>query len=109
GAVIANYEFGPGLRDVNLLRKCAQVSAMAHAPFISAASTDMFGVDSFTELPRLADIKDIFEGAKFASWRGFREEPDARYVGLTMPRYIARPVWSRDSVKSFTYEENVEQ
>jgi len=107
GAVIANYEFGPGLRDINLLRKCAEVSAMAHAPFISAASTDMFGVNSFTEIPRLADIKDIFEGAKFASWRGFRDEPNARYVGLTMPRYIARPVWTRDSVKSFTYEETV--
>lgn len=109
GAVIANYEFGPGMRDINLLRKCSQVAAMAHAPFISAASTGMFGVESFTEIPRLADIKDIFEGAKFASWRGFREEPDARYVGLTMPRYIARPVWTRDSVKSFTYEENVDR
>jgi type VI secretion system protein ImpC len=107
GAVVANYEFGPGMRDVNLLKKCAQVSAMAHAPFISAASTEMFGVESFTEIPRLTDIKDIFEGPRFAAWRGFRDEPDARYVGLTMPRYIARPVWTRDSVKSFTYEENV--
>jgi len=107
GAIVANYEFGPGLRDINLLKKCAQVSAMAHAPFISAASTEMLGVDSFTEIPRLTDIKSISEGARFAAWRGFREEADARYVGLTMPRYIARPVWSRDSVKSFTYEENV--
>jgi type VI secretion system protein ImpC len=107
GAVIANYEFGPGNRDIDLLRKCAQVSAMAHAPFISAASHEMFGVKSFTQIPRLADIKDHFEGARYAAWRGFREEPDARYVGLTMPRFIARPVWSRDSVKSFTYEENV--
>jgi type VI secretion system protein ImpC len=107
GAVIANYEFGPGLRDINLLRKCAAVSSMAHAPFISAAAEEMFGVESFTDIPRLADIKDVFEGNKFASWRGFREEADARYVGLTMPRYIARPVWARDSVKSFTYEETV--
>jgi type VI secretion system protein ImpC len=30
-------------------------------------------------------------------------------VGLAMPRYIARSVWSRDSVKAFTYEEDVSQ
>jgi type VI secretion system protein ImpC len=107
GAVIANYEFGPGHRDVELLRKCAAVASMAHAPFISAASAQMIGVESFTEIPRLKDLGDIFRGKQFNEWRGFREEADARYVGLTLPRYIARPVWTSDMVKSFTYAEDV--
>src|SRR5262249_19507517 len=107
GAVVADYEFGPGHRDITLLRKCAAVASMAHAPFISAASSEMFGVQSFTEIPRLKDINDIFRAHQFAGWRGFREEPDARYVGLTMPRYIARPVWTSDSVRGFTYHEDV--
>jgi len=109
GAVIANYECGPGNRDVNLLRKCAAVASMAHAPFISAASPAMLGVESFTEIPRLKDLSDVFRGSQFTEWRGFREEPDARYVGLTLPRYIARPVWTSDMVKSFTYGEDVSQ
>ncbi len=107
GAMIAIYEFGPGHRDVNLLKKCAAVGSMAHAPFISAASPELLGVDSFTEIPRLKDLSAIFRGNRFTEWRGFREEPDARYVGLTLPRYIARPVWTSDMVKSFTYSEDV--
>lgn len=109
GAVVAAYDFGPGQRDINLLKKCANVAAIAHAPFISAAAPSMFGVESFTEIPKLLDIQDGFEGGRFAAWKGFREESDARYVGLTMPRYIARPVWKRDAVKKFTYNEDVSQ
>ncbi len=109
GAVIANYEFGPGQKDIRLLRKAAAVSSMAHAPFIAGTSPQMYGIDSFQELPALRDLKDLFEGAKFAAWRGFRDEPDARYVGLALPRYLARPVWTRDMVKKFVYEENVSE
>jgi type VI secretion system protein ImpC len=109
GTVIANYEFGPGQKDIRLLRKVAAVSSMAHAPFISGTSPQMYGIDSFQELPALRDLKDLFEGAKFAAWRGFREEADARYVGLALPRYLARPVHTRDSVKKFVYDENVSE
>jgi type VI secretion system protein ImpC len=107
GAVVANYEFGPGQRDIRLLKKAAAVSSMAHAPFIAAASPQMYGVDSFEEVPALKDLAAVFEGARFAAWRGFREEADARYVGLTLPRYLARPVYTRDAVKKFTYDEDV--
>lgn len=107
GAVIANYEFGPGQRDVRLLRKVGAVSSMAHSPFIGGTSPGMFGVDSFQELPSLKDIQAVHEGAKFAAWRGFREEPDSRYVGLALPRVLVRPVHTRDAVKKFVYDEDV--
>ena len=53
GAIISNYDFGPGAQDMKLLQNVASVSAMAHAPFIAAASAEFFGVDSFEELPKL--------------------------------------------------------
>ena len=37
GAIVSNYEFGPGPQDIALLQKCAAVAAMAHAPFFAAA------------------------------------------------------------------------
>ena len=109
GAVIGNYEFGPGQRDIRLLRKMAAVSSMAHAPMVGGTSPSAFGVESYQELPNLKDISSVMEGAKFAAWRGFREEPDARYVGLALPRYLARPVHSRDAVKKFVYDEDVSE
>ena len=51
GAMIANYDFGPGPQDVKLLQYAASVGAMAHAPFIAAAGPQFFGQESFLGLP----------------------------------------------------------
>ncbi|MDR1041852.1 MAG: type VI secretion system contractile sheath large subunit [Deltaproteobacteria bacterium] len=105
--VIANYEFGPGPQDLELLRNVAAVSAMSHAPFIAAADKKFFGIDSWSELPNLKDLHSIFEGPQYAAWRSFRENEDARYVGLTMPSFLLRLPYSPDTVpvKSFNFVE----
>jgi type VI secretion system protein ImpC len=109
GTIIANYDFGPGPQDMALLQKVAAVSAMAHAPFIAAASPKFFGEDSFLRLPNLKDIKSIMEGPQYIKWRSFRESEDSRYVGLTLPRFLLRLPYGPTSspVKNFNYEERV--
>lgn len=109
GAVIANYEFGPGSQDIKLLQSVASVSAMGHAPFIAAAGASFFGVDSFEQLPNLKDLSSIFEGPQFAKWNGFRESEDARYVGLTLPHFLLRLPYGAETVpvKKFNYKEDV--
>ena len=109
GALIGNYDFGPGPQDMALLQKLAAVSAMAHAPFIAAASPKFFGEESFLRLPNLKDIKAIMEGPQYIKWRSFRESEDSRYVGLTFPRFMIRLPYGPDSVpvKGFNYVENV--
>lgn len=109
GGMVANYDFGPGSQDIALLQYCASVAAMAHAPFIAAASPQFFGEKSYTTLPNLKDIKAIMEGPAHTKWRGFRESEDARYVGLTAPRFLLRLPYSQkdNPVKAFNYEETV--
>ncbi|MEJ2691649.1 MAG: type VI secretion system contractile sheath large subunit [Candidatus Thiodiazotropha sp.] len=109
GAIIGNYDFGPGSQDMALLKKIASVSAMSHAPFIAAAGPQFFAVDDFEKLPNQKDLKSIFEGPKHTKWNAFRESEDARYVGLTMPRFLLRLPYGQDSnpVRAFNYEENV--
>ncbi|SDN24702.1 type VI secretion system protein ImpC [Desulfonauticus submarinus] len=109
GAMIGNYDFGPGPQDIKLLQNVASVAAMAHAPFIAAASPEFFGIDSFTELPNLKDLEAIFEGPQYAKWRSFRESEDARYVGLTLPKFLLRLPYGPDTVpaKTFNFKEDV--
>jgi type VI secretion system protein ImpC len=109
GTMIANFDFGPGPQDMALLQKVASVSAMAHAPFVAAASPKFFGEDNFLRLPNLKDIKSIIEGPQYIKWRSFRESEDARYVGLTLPRFLLRLPYGPNSspVKSFNYDERV--
>jgi type VI secretion system protein ImpC len=109
GALIGNYDFGPGPQDMALLKNIASVAAMSHAPFIAAAGPQFFGLDDYEKLPNLKDLKSIFEGPQYAKWQSFRESEDSRYVGLTMPRFLLRLPYGQDSnpIKAFNYEENV--
>ncbi len=109
GGIIANYDFSPSSPDVELLQYVASVSTMAHCPFIAAAGPKFFGGDEFRGLPNLKDLSAIFEGPQYIKWNSFRESEDSRYIGLTMPRFLARLPYDPENnpVKSFAYEETV--
>ncbi len=109
GAIIADYTFGPGPQDIRLLHFVSGVAAMAHAPFLASVDKEMFGVDDWDTLPNLKDLKTVFEMPQYARWRAFRETPDARYVGLTLPRFLLRLPWgmSVNPTKRFVFEEDL--
>ena len=107
--LIGNYEFGAGPQDIRLLQHTAAVATMAHTPFIAATAANFFGIVDYNTLPNLKDIKSIMEGPQYIKWQSFRETEDARYVGLTLPRFLLRLPYGPDTtpVKSFNYQENV--
>ena len=110
GAILGNYEFYPQPRDIRLLTQIASVATMAHAPFIAAAGKAFFGIAAWEELPNLSDLHYVYEMPQFAQWRSFREIEDARYVGLTLPRFLLRTPYTPESncVESFRFVEDVE-
>ena len=109
GAIVSNYQFGPGPRDVALMQKVSAVGAMAHCPFIASAGPEMFGVDDFRELPKLKDLESVFDGPQYTKWKSFRDSADARYFALCMPRFLLRHPYdpAANPVKAFNYEEKV--
>ncbi|MBY8055294.1 type VI secretion system contractile sheath large subunit [Vibrio fluvialis] len=111
GAIIGNFAFTPSTADMKLLQYMGALGAMAHAPFISSVGPQFFGVDSFEELPNIKDIKSTFESPKYTKWRALRESEDARYIGLTAPRFLLRVPYdpTENPIKSFNYSENVSQ
>lgn len=110
GAILADYAFGPGPQDVQLLHFVAAVAAMAHAPFIAAADRSFFGIGDWEELPNIKDVHSLFEMPQYARWYGFRENEDARYVGLTLPRFLLRVPYGPETVpaKSFSFTEEMD-
>lgn len=106
GAIIGDYEIGPGAQDIRLLQRIASVSAVAHAPFIAAASAEFFDIDSFARFSKLRDLGSIFGQPKYAKWKSFRQSADAKYIGLTMPGFLLRK--SHDvSIGSLQYRETI--
>jgi type VI secretion system protein ImpC len=109
-ALVGDYEFRKTGQDMELLEKVAQVSAAAHAPFISGTSHEMFGLESFTGLDAPRDLAKVFDSSEYAKWKAFRESEDSRYVALTAPRMLLREPYGSETVpiEAFQYEEQVD-
>lgn len=109
-SIIGNYTFGPSTPDIKLLSYLASVGAMAHAPFIGAAGPEFFNLNGFEDLPNLKEVRDIFEGPRFSKWRALRESEDARYLGLTMPRFLLRQPYDplENPTRTFVYREAID-
>ena len=108
--LIGDFEFDRTPSDMYLLEQISHVAAAAHAPFISATSPNMLGLESFTDIDRPRDVSKIFETAEYVQWRSFRESDDARYVALTMPRVLGRlPYHPKDGTptEGFNFVEEV--
>jgi type VI secretion system protein ImpC len=107
-AIIGGYSIDPIAQDMKLLQDMASVSAMSHAPFVTAAGPKFFGLDSFNGMPSLKDLESIFEGPQYVKWNGFRETDDSRNVALTVPRFMLRAPYGEDNpVKQFDYQESI--
>ena len=106
-ALIGDYEFSGHPDDLDLLTNVSNIAAAGFCPFISAASPEMFGFDSFTELSKPRDLEKIFDSAEYIKWRSFRDSEDSRFVTLTMPRVLARlPYGSATKpIEAFNFEE----
>jgi type VI secretion system protein ImpC len=111
GVLVGDYEITRQPEDVYFIEQMSHVAAAAHAPFIAAASPELLGLESHTELGKPRDLSKVFDTVEYARWRSFRESEDARYVGLTLPRFLGRlPFNPRDgnTVEGFDFVEDVD-
>ncbi|MBN3752022.1 type VI secretion system contractile sheath large subunit [Paraburkholderia sp. Tr-20389] len=108
GALVADYYFDNSGPDVDLLTQMAKISAAAHAPFIAAADPAVMLMDSWQELANPRDLTKIFQTPEHAAWRSLRESEDSRYIGLAMPRFLARAPYGAKTnpVEEFDFEED---
>lgn len=78
------------IADIQVLEQIAKIAAAAFAPFVTAASPTMFGLDKFAELDRPVDLMGTFQQAEYQSWKVLRQREDARFLGLLLPRVLLR-------------------
>ncbi|MBL7977083.1 MAG: type VI secretion system contractile sheath large subunit [Bacteroidetes Order II. Incertae sedis bacterium] len=106
--IVSNFEFDSSAKDVNLLTNMSKVAASAHCPFLGSIGPKFFGKSSMEEWKKIPDLGAYMETSDYIKWNAFRATDDSRYVGLTMPRFMARLPYGDDNpVKAFNYQENV--
>jgi len=115
GVLLGDYEIRhlPGAEhpadDVAALTAISHVAAAAFAPFVAAADPSLLGLERFDGLAHPLNLPRTFEQLEYLKWRAFRETEDARFVGLALPRVLARLPYEDDGtrVDGFRFREEV--
>ncbi len=110
GCLVGDYHFDHSPPDVEILGGMAQIAGAAHAPFITGAESGLMGMDSWQELSNPRDLAKIFSTPEYAAWRSLRDSEDSKYLGLAMPRFLARQPYGAktDPVEEFDFEEDTD-
>jgi type VI secretion system protein ImpC len=108
GCLVGDYVFDHTPPDVELLGEMGKTAAAAHCPFIAGASPTVMQMGTWQELADPRDLTKIFTTPEYAPWRSLRDSEDSRYIGLAMPRFLARlPYGAKSSpVPDFDFEED---
>jgi type VI secretion system protein ImpC len=109
GVLIGDYSFDHSPPDVEILSGMGQIAAAAHAPFIAAASPTVMNMETWQELSNPRDLTKIFQTPEYLPWRSLRGSENSRYIGLAMPRFLARVPYDpkKNPIDDFAFEEEV--
>jgi type VI secretion system protein ImpC len=101
------YTFTPKKLDVVTLARLGALGEVLGAPFIGAGDTRLVGCPSLVKTPDPSDWTLDAAPDDTKAWRMIRTLPEARWIGLAMPRFIIRlPYGERtDPVDAFNFEE----
>jgi type VI secretion system ImpC/EvpB family protein len=93
--------------DVNALAALAGVAAAAFCPTILGASPALLEVDDFADLATVTDIAGALRNADHARWRSMTTRGDTRFLGIVLPRLLARAPWEDNGTRAdgFRYAE----
>lgn len=105
--VCGNYNFGLNIDDVATLIRFGKISSDANAPFISHIKPAMLGITSLAANPDPHDWQIADDSTEIKLWETLRSLPEAAYLGLAIPRFLARLPYGKASepTETFSFEE----
>jgi len=89
--IIGAYEFSSTATDIEVLRIISQVCAVAHAPFIAAASSTIWSLTDYKKFINISQVVEAHKTGKvMKKWQGLVKEPSSKYLFLSLPKVKLR-------------------
>jgi len=98
GLLIVDFEFGLGskprssLTDVAVLRELARIASVSWSFVVTNADPSLVGRDSWRDL-RATQIDHWHLDHRLREFQRLRDDSDARFVAMLLPRVLMRPAW----------------
>jgi len=107
--IVGDYYFGPNPEDIALLTGLGAAAAVNGGAFLGGALPEVLGCNTTAEL---ADARYWSSGGDHkALWHSLRTSTVAPYLGLALPRILARLPYggTAEEIDSFAFEEMPER
>lgn len=103
GLLVGAYTFGDREGDVQVLGRIASIAASLGTPWISAAHPRLLGCPDVELLMEPAR----WEGTSSSEWASLRRAPEAKWLGLVLPRFLVRLPYGAgsDECEQLAFEE----
>jgi len=87
----------------------AFLAANLQLPFLAGAAPSIFGFKSWVEIDNIKRLDHIFTLPEYNIWNRFRKENQAKFIGLTLPRFLVRRPYNRDEMgaNGFIFDEEI--
>ena len=95
--ILLDFDFGHQAADLALLGEIAEIAAELNAPAVAGASPSIFGLRHFAHLAAFPDPLGAIQGPAHAPWREFQASEPARWICLTLGRYLQRTPYDIES------------
>ncbi|WP_346838551.1 type VI secretion system contractile sheath large subunit [Microbulbifer sp. SAOS-129_SWC] len=82
--------------DVFTLQGIAHTAAAAFAPFVCAATPQLFGVDDYEDLAKPVNFSEVFRHKQYIRWSGLRDLEDSRFLAVTLPQVLLREPYNTE-------------
>jgi type VI secretion system protein ImpC len=103
-AVVAGlYSFEAEPAEIRALGAMGRLAREAGAPFLASVSPRFMGTESFQADPD--DWQTPIPAEAEEEFNALRSAPEASWIGVSLPRFILRDPYNRDSVDAFPFEE----
>lgn len=108
--IVADYQIDNCERDIQLLQCFSKLCQAAQLPTIFGVGANFFGEADLTTVMSNRYLTEIInENEQYNTWQAFRNDERAKYIGLTLPRFLGRMPYGPETsrTKIFNYTEKV--
>jgi type VI secretion system ImpC/EvpB family protein len=95
--VIADFDFSHKTDDLALLAELTGMAKVLQAPIVAGASAGFFDLRFLIQAIHLPDLLQRLTSAAHQNWRTFQATEPARWLALTINRWLQRSPYTEDS------------
>jgi type VI secretion system protein ImpC len=101
------HRFEPEAQDCRLLAFLAAMGRRAGGPVLAEIGVRLAGCESIKDVPNPDHWRSPLEETAASAWHWLRADPDARWLGVAVPRFLLRLPYGRDTgeITSLAFEE----